>query len=61
MDAMTDGDDRATGRWVASKVRDAINAVKSIATTGRPDLDADLLLAEQALRRVKVAADADPN
>ena len=61
MNATTDDGDRATGRWVANQLSDALGALKAIATTGDESFDADLLLAEQAMRRVKNAANKDPN
>lgn len=48
----------ATKRFVGGTVGDAMNALRKIVRVGRQDLDADLLIAEQALRRVKTALDA---
>ena len=48
----------ATERFVSGQVGDALIALRKIVKVGRDDLDADLLLAEQALRRVKNALDA---
>jgi hypothetical protein len=61
MNAKTDADEPATGRWVAGRVRNAIDAIKAIATTGDDKCDADLLLAEQALRRVYDATKKSPD
>lgn len=61
MDAMTDNDDRVTGKWVAEQLRDALKKINAIATTGNDTLDEVLATAEAALRRVIVAAEKDPN
>lgn len=51
--AIADDESRILAADVARKVREALRCLQAIATTGHDDLDADLLVAEQALRRVK--------
>lgn len=61
MDARTKDGDRATGRYVAGYVRDALENIREIKTTGIKDVDLDLRTAEAALSRVYTAAKNDPN
>ena len=61
MKATTDDGEPATGRWVAGQMRAALEALKEVASTGSEKVDQDLLLAEQAIRRVMVAAKDDPD
>ena len=61
MNAATDDGEPATGRYVANQMREALRAIKAVSITGNKNVDEDLLLAEQALRRVMAAAKIDPD
>lgn len=52
---VTDDGDRATPDWLRAKLRDALGSLTAVQTTGDERRDADLLAAEQAIRRVIAA------